>query len=162
MFKTLGNNKIGLAILAVLIVIAAGVSVLAFNVIQAKRKDQTESELIDLIGLAHSGRLLLSMHEFAGPECDKAKASLSQDQQKLGEFLKAHPDAQAELEPYLIRTGLINNQQYMIQHGLARDVEAEQQQQQLEAERQAAASMFIPGFTPSRSFRTSSPLKRCQ
>lgn len=151
MLKTLNSNKLGLAILAVLLVIAAGVSVLAFNAYQAKRRDQIESKLIDLITAVHSDQILLSMIYSAGSDCDKHKATLAQSQQKLEDFLKAHPDAQSELEPYLIRTGLINNQEYMVQHGLTPDRDAQERQQEIESARQALAATL--GYTPGGSNR---------
>lgn len=69
--------------------------------------------------------------------------------------MKAHPEARSELEPYPIRTGLINNQQYMVQHGLAPDPEAQERQREIEAARQELALTF--GYTPG-----SSNSKRCQ
>ena len=82
MLKVFNNNKLGLAILSVLLVIAAGVSVLGFNTFQTKRRDQIESKLIDLTTEVHSSQILLSMIDLAGPDCDKHKARLAQGQQE--------------------------------------------------------------------------------
>lgn len=154
MLKAAVKYKLGLAILAVLIATVSGVSFLAFNEIQAQNKEKIAEELIGLKTSVRNRKILLSMNTYAGPDCDKDKAALAQARQQLQQFEKEHPNAEADLEAYLTKTGLIGNQQYLFQHGLAYDA-SEERQQVLAREQQRAASMlYIPGFVSS-----SAPIK---
>lgn len=112
------SNKLGLAILAVLIVIAGGVSYIVFNQIQAQNKEKTARTLLDMKGLLRSRLMIFLSTTYVGPKCDQSKAELVQANHQLEQFLKDHPDAENELQAYLIKTGLINNQDYLISYGM--------------------------------------------
>jgi len=131
--------KLWLAILAIVSAIATGISFLAFNEIQAKNKEKMAEDLINIKALVRSRKILLSTIVYAGSDCDKNKAELAQVQQQLQQFEKEHPDAEADLEAYLKKTGLIGNQQYLVQYGLAYD-SAEERQEALDKQQQASSS----------------------
>ena len=133
--------------LSVLFVIIGGVTTLVVKVIQRQQWEETENKLLVQLQKVFIYQREMDNSHLGSSECNESKQGLPEAEQELKDFQSAHPNAVADLPGYLGITGLNQNKQFLIQHGLIPDVEAQKRKQELNAELQAASSLWIPGMT---------------